>query len=90
MSYVANRVNNRLFIGGFPPFGDELVIADIDVNVLCAKENQNADKYEGVEVICAPDDDDPRPHHMKRFLPVYLQAATQVANYVRAGKMCSP
>ena len=86
MTYKADKIYGHLFQGGWPPPGDGLAKAGIDVLVLCAKENQNADEYEGVEVICAPGDDDERPHRFKNFIDAWTLAAAQVAERVRAGK----
>lgn len=86
MIYVANKVYTNLFIGGYPPPGDELAKAGIDVLVLCAAENQDAEQYNDITVLCAPGDDDARPQRLKNFIDVWTNAAAQVANYVREGK----
>ena len=86
MSYKADKIVDRLYQGGRPPPGDGLKNAGIDVLVLCAKEWQDASAYEGITVICAPGDDDTRPHRLARFLPGWQNAAHQVAEHVRAGK----
>ena len=86
MTYKADKIYNHLFQGGWPPPGDGLAKAGIDVLVLCAQENQDAGAYEGVEVICAPGDDDERPHRFKNFINTWTFAAAKTAEYVRAGK----
>jgi protein-tyrosine phosphatase len=86
MSYTAHKIHNHLFQGGWPPPGNELAKAGIDVLVLCAADNQAKEVYEGVKVICAPGDDDTRPERLARFINCWTEAAAQVANYVRDGK----
>lgn len=86
MSYKADKIVDRLYQGGRPPAGDGLKNAGVDVLVLCAKEWQDAAAYEGITVICAPGDDDTRPHRLARFLPGWKDAAHQVVEHVRAGK----
>lgn len=86
MNYQANSVYKNLFIGPWPPFGDELANAGIDTLVLCAAENQDAESYHGLEVICAPGDDDTRPNRVERFAGTWIQAAVDVAKRIRSGK----
>jgi protein-tyrosine phosphatase len=84
--YEANKIIDGLFQGGFPPYGDGLKNAGVDVLVLCAKENQDFEKYEGLTVICAPGDDDIRFHRMMRDLKVWRPAAENVVEHVKASK----
>jgi protein-tyrosine phosphatase len=86
MSYKAHKILEGLFQGGFPPAGDGLKKAGIDVLVLCALEHQNASMYPGLEVILAPGDDDRRPHRLLQFIDGWKSAAHQVAVHVRSGK----
>ncbi len=55
--------------------------------VLCAREHQNAEYYEGLEVILAPGDDDPRPRQLARFIDGWKDAGHQVAEHVKNGRM---
>lgn len=84
--YVANKIHDNLYQGGFPPGGDTLSKGGIDVLVLCAADNQNASWYEGIEVILAPGDDTeswpPNPHH----IDAWENAAKQVADRVKRGQ----
>jgi protein-tyrosine phosphatase len=84
--YLANKISDNLLQGGFPPPGPMLAQAGIQVLVLTAKDWQEASQYPGLEVICAPGDDDERPHRLARFLPTWEDAASQVVEHVRAGK----
>lgn len=86
MSYIANKIILKLFQGGMPPPGPGLRDAGVDVLVLCAKENQDASFYEGVTVIFAPGDDDPRPHRLAHFIDGWKEAGLQVAEHVKAGR----
>lgn len=86
MPYTANKMHERLFQGGFPPGGDGLKLAGIDVLVLCAREHQDESFYEGIEVIKAPGDDDPRPQRLARFIDGWKLAGHMVAERVKAGK----
>jgi protein-tyrosine phosphatase len=86
MSYKADKIVDRLYQGSRPPAGDGLKNAGVDVLVLCAREWQDADAYEGLEVICAPGDDDSRAHRMAKFLPTWKAAARQVVEHVKAGR----
>lgn len=86
MSYKAHKIIDRLYQGGFPPGGDGLKQAGVDVLVLCAKEHQDASFYEGIEVILAPGDDDPRPHRFARFIDTWKDASIKVVDRVRSGK----
>jgi protein-tyrosine phosphatase len=81
-----NKIVENLWQGAIPPRGDTLVKKGFQVLVLCASENQNADAYPGLQVICAPGDDDERVHRMERDLKVWIPAAQQVADAVRQGK----
>jgi len=85
MSYTANKIIDGLYQGGFPPGGDGLYKAGINVLVLCAKEHQDASFYEGVQVILAPGDDDRRPHRLARFIDGWKEAGRQTAAHVKAG-----
>lgn len=86
MPYTANKIIDRLFQGGLPPGGDGLKAAGVDVLVLCARENQDDSFYEGLTVILAPGDDDPRPHRLARFIDGWKEAGLQVAEHVKAGR----
>lgn len=82
----ANKITDGLYQGAWPPFDDQLKKRGFDVVVLCANENQHAEFYHGVEVICAPGDDDSRPERLLRFLPAWMEAAEAVAQRVNEGK----
>ena len=86
MSYTANRIHSNIFQGGFPPPGEGLANAGIDILVLCAMEWQDASAYPGLEVILAGGDDDRRLSRLMQFLPLWQTAAKQVVTHVKAGK----
>lgn len=86
MSYQAHKITDRLFQGGFPPPGDRLSNAGLDVLVLAAAEHQDASLYPRVTVICAPGDDDTRRHRLDQFIDGWRSAATQVVEHVKAGR----
>lgn len=86
MSYQAHKILDHMYQGGMPPPGEGLKNAGIEVLVLAAKEHQDAEAYEGITVICAPGDDDPRRHRLDRFIDGWRAAATQVVEHVRAGR----
>jgi protein-tyrosine phosphatase len=81
-----NHIYEGLYQGAWPPFGDELAKRGFEVLVLAAGENQHAELYTGLEVICAPGDDDARPERLKRFLPAWMSAAEAVADRLADGK----
>jgi hypothetical protein len=85
MSYQAHKIIDRLFQGGFPPPGDGLAKAGMDVLVLCARQHQDAAAYPNVEVILAPGDDDERPHRLALFIDGWKEAGHLVAEHIRAG-----
>lgn len=84
--YLANKILKGLYLGGAPPPGDGLAKNGVNVLVLTAAQNQDVDQYPGVLVICAPGDDDARPHRLKRFLGDWKSAAAQVVSHVLAGR----
>jgi protein-tyrosine phosphatase len=86
MAYTANKIHDHLYQGGRPPPGDGLAKAGIDVLVLAAKEHQDAGAHEGLIVICAPGDDDLRPHRLARFIDGWRAAAEQVVEHIKAGR----
>lgn len=86
MPYVANKIIDGLYQGGYPPGGDSLSKQGVHVLVLCAEEHQDASMYEGLEVILAPGDDDRRPERLARDIDGWKSAAAQVAEHVMAGK----
>lgn len=86
MSYLAHKLIDHLFQGGYPPPGDGLKNNGIDVLVLCAAGLQDASLFPGLEVICAPGDDDPRPHRLSRFIDGWIAAAHTAAARVKEGK----
>lgn len=86
MTYKADKIVDCLYQGGKPPPGDSLKNAGVDVLVLCAREWQDASVYEGIEVILAPGDDDPRPHRLTRFIGTWQNAGLKVAEHVKNGK----
>lgn len=81
-----NKINEGLFQGAWPPFGDQLAKCGFDVLVLCAEENQHDDLYVGLNVICAPGKDNAHPHVMERYLSTWIVAAQRVAQQVKLGK----
>lgn len=81
-----NKIHENLFQGAMPPKGELTAQKGFDVLVLCADENQDHEKYLGVQVICAPGDDDIRPNRLARDLLVWKPAAAQVAAAIREGK----
>lgn len=81
-----NKITEGLFQGAWPPFGDQLAKRGFDTLVLCAYENQHDELYVGLNVICAPGDDDAQPERMERFLPTWILAAQRVAQQVKLGK----
>ncbi len=81
-----NKITDGLYQGAWPPFGDHLAKRGFDVLVLCAEENQHNELYVGLNVICAPGEDDERPHRMERYLSSWILAAQRVAQQVNAGK----
>lgn len=82
----AHKIIDHLYQGGAPPQGDALKKAGVDVLVLCAQEIQDKDLYTGIEVICAPGDDDERPHRLQRYIEGWKQAAHTAAQFVRLGR----
>jgi protein-tyrosine phosphatase len=88
MSYQAHKIIDRLYQGGFPPPGDGLKNAGVDVIVLCAREWQDEtnDAYPGIIVIKAPGDDDTRHARLLRFIDTWKAAAKQVVEHVKAGR----
>lgn len=87
MSYTADKIVDRLYQGGYPPVGNALKDAGVDVLVLCARENADASKYEGLIVIVAPGDDDERPQMLASTIDVWKAAAHDVARHVREGRV---
>ena len=81
-----NKIYKNLYQGSYPPVGHKVASEGFHVLVLAANENQRADMYPGVEVICAPGDDDERPHRLPNFLPGWNDAAQKVADHVKAGR----
>jgi len=81
-----NKITENLWQGAIPPKGEILAKKGFQVVVLCADENQDAAGYPGLEVICAPGDDDERVHRMERDLKVWIPASQQVVEAVRQGK----
>jgi len=75
-----------LWQGSLPPIGTVLQEAGYDTLVLAASEFQSDISYQDIEVICAPGDDDHRPHRMANFLPVWVSAAKIVVERVHSGK----
>lgn len=86
MGYKANQIITNLFQGGFPPPGDGLKLAGIDVLVLCANDNQNAGLYPGVEVILAPGDDVEGDAKLQTWIDGWKRGADLAADRVAAGK----
>lgn len=86
MSYTANKILDRLYQGGYPPPGDGLKLAGIDVLVLCAREIQTASDYPGLIVVLAPGDDDRRASVLKTVLASWKDASDQVVDHVKAGR----
>ena len=86
MSYLAHKIIDHLFQGGYPPPGEGLKNNGVDVLVLCANGLQDASLFPGLEVILAPGDDDPRPHRLARFIERWKEAGHLVAERVKAGK----
>lgn len=82
------KIYENLWQGAFPPPGDTIASKGFNVLVLAAEEHQRDDLYPGVKVILAPGDDDQRLNRLERFLPIWLPAAQQVAEHVRAGDKC--
>lgn len=81
-----NHIYGTLYQGAWPPFGNKLAELGFHVLVLTAKDNQDADRYDEIEVICAPGDDDMRPSRLERFLPGWKDAAQKVVTHVRNNK----
>lgn len=79
-----DHIYGTLWQGAAPPPGDSLATEGYHTLVLAAAENQNKDAYTGVDVICAPGDDDEREWRFAKFLPVWQAAADEVV--VRLGK----
>jgi len=79
-----DHIYGTLWQGAAPPPGDSLATEGYHALVLAATENQNKDAYTGVDVICAPGDDDEREWRFAKFLPVWQAAADEVV--VRLGK----
>lgn len=75
-----------LWQGSFPPHGTILKERGFDVLVLTAADNQCADVYPGVTVICAPGDDDERKHALQRSIAGWHAAGLEVAEHVKAGR----
>jgi len=85
-SIDVNQIYEGLYQGAYPPYGDELAKRGFDVLVLAAGENQNEELYPGIQVICAPGDDDVRVNRMMRFLPTWILAAQRVAQLLDKDK----
>jgi protein-tyrosine phosphatase len=83
--YHADQIVPNLLMGGYPPEGDHLKAAGVDVLVLCAAGYQDAAAFSGVEVVCAPGDDDERPHRFALFRKRWQDAAHEVALRVLTG-----
>lgn len=82
-----NKIYDGLWQGALPPAGGVLHKAGYDTLILAASEFQSAESYDDIEVICAPGDDDHRPHRMANFLPIWKDAAKIVVERVRSGKV---
>lgn len=81
-----SKITDGLYQGAWPPFGDQLAKRGFDVLVLCAEENQHDELYVGLNVICAPGEDNSNPDVMSQFLPTWILAAQRAAQQVKAGK----
>jgi len=81
-----DNIWGTLWQGACPPGGNVLKDNGFDVLVLAAADHQVSSMYHGIQVICAPGDDDPRLHRFEKFLPTWIAAAHEVADLVRAGK----
>lgn len=76
-----------LWQGSRPPEGSTLANLGIDVLVLCAMEVQPpAERFPGVEVLYAPNDDDFSRPPTRQELGIALATARQVAQAIRAQK----
>lgn len=84
--YNANKIIDGLYQGGWPPPGEGLKNAGVDVLVLCAKEWQDASVYPGLNVILAPGDDDRRLHRLAQFVDGWKRAGHEAAEQVKAGR----
>lgn len=81
----ASRILPRLWQGSVPPQGDALRRAGFHVLILCAMEHQPpADRFPGVAVIHAPNDDADRPPTTKELCQA-ISAAIQVAGALDLG-----
>lgn len=82
----ADEIIPGLWQGSKPPIGLKLKQLGFDVLVLCAEEWQKAELYKDIEVILAPNDDDPRRMPTQGELNIAISAAKKVAQNVRQGR----
>jgi hypothetical protein len=83
----ANEIFPLLFQGSVPPQGPILREMGFSAVVLCADESQPpAWKFEGIDVIHAPNDDNPVRPPTREELDIAVKAAKQVVKRVLAGK----
>jgi protein-tyrosine phosphatase len=80
------RSNGSIWQGSAPPEGSALRDAGFDVLVLCADEHQPyADRFPGVHVIHAPNDDNPRRYPSEEERRRACLVAMEVARRVEEG-----
>jgi len=83
----ANQIFPLLHQGSAPPQGPILREMGFSMVVLCANESQpQASRFEGIEVLHAPNDDNPMRDPTRDELNRALEAARQVARRIRDGK----
>jgi protein-tyrosine phosphatase len=83
----ANEITKNLWQGSLPPPGSELTKLGFETLVLCAKEYQPAStRFTGVNVVYAPNNDDPRRPPTKEEMNVALRAAARVCLDIQKGK----
>jgi len=85
----AHEIVPNLWQGSIPPMGSGLAAAGFDYVVLCAREYQPpADAFRGVQVIHAPNDDDPRRPASREMLRTALEVAREVSVAMHRSRNC--
>ena len=83
----ASEIVPGLYQGSVPPGGSTLKEAGFSAVVLCAVEFQmGATHFQGIDVIHAPNDDDPTRPPTRRELEIAISAARQVALRLKGNK----
>jgi protein-tyrosine phosphatase len=83
----ADEIVQQLWQGSLPRKGDFVAKHGFDCLVLCAMEYQPAaEEFLGIDVIYAPNDDDPFRAPSRDELAIAVKAAREVADRLQAGQ----